>query len=371
MSNETTKLGQTVMARIGVAGQGEALAAWSRAIRGCDGVDVRRLSAAPDDLVNELSAEDLDAIAFISPLRDLAAMVKRAIIARKHVLVVSGIADSHQLILLDELARRRERVLLFDGCGFADEAMTVARRITQGDHPMRRPRFLRGLRICGTTDVFEDATQNALSRLLAIAGEQPSQVSAFAPRFDDDDNGGPRLVHISLAFPSGLAATLDVSAIEPELRDELTVVCHGRTLVLDALSTRTPLRVLTPVRQNDANKVAEHFGSRAEHQSAEAQPAPERVSTAFVEAILGNESLCNAREFATSALVWETARASMARGGEFTALAVNHPLVATSRPSLQLIEGGGNTTEATSVPRLRLVQGGRRAQPMAPPPRSA
>ena len=361
--------------RIIVAGSGDDTPAWARALRACDGVELRGLSgASAEDILNELADNELDAVVFASPSRDLAPMVKRAIVARKHVLAATGIADSHQLLDLDELARRRQRTLLFDACGLADNRLAFVRRATRGDNPLRRPRHLRVLRSAPGCASLEDLSLEALSRVLVIAGALPDRISAYAPRFEDEAGGpagGPALAGITITFPSGMSARIDISSLEPEPRDELTVISDGRTITLDALSETAPLRVLSLVHRNDPGRAVEQFGARVERMSGAEPSRHDRVAAAFVETVRTGKPVCNARQLASAALVCETARSSMARGGEFVALPANHPLVATPRPSLQLIEGGGHTTEASAVPLLRVVQGGRRSEPAAPPPRSA
>ena len=357
--------------RIAVAGTGDSVPAWGRALRACEGVDVRTLSgASADDVLNELADKELGAIVFASPLRELGAMVKRAVVARKHVLAAPGVGDSILLLDLDELARRRGRTLLFDACGLSDNRLAFVRRATRGDNPLRRPRHLRVLRSAPGqgADALEDMALEAISRVLVLSGELPCRVSAYAPRFQDE-NAAPPFIGVTLTFPSGASAHIEISAAEPEPRDELTAITESRTITLDALSQTAPLRVLSLVRRGE--RAVEHFGARAETVAGAERSRCDRVAASFVEAIRAGHAVCNARQFAGAALVWETARSSMARGGEFTALPLHHPLVATPRPNLYVLEGGGQTTERAAAPVLRVMQGGRRPGPIAPPPRSA
>ncbi len=352
-----------------VVGDDAAAYAWARALRGCDGSDVRTLQSS-DDLFGDLADSELDAVCFASPMRDLGAMVKRAIIARKHVLVATGIADSHQLILLDELARNRECVLLFDACGLADEALDTVRATVRDEHPIRRPRYIRAHRSVPGATALEGSALDAISRVLTLTGGLPAYVGALAPRFDDEDED-PSLVGITLRFESGLVARLDVVSMEPEAGDTITIMCEGRTTVVDSDSAVAPVRVLSATRRGDAERTGGPPSLKSEQLAIAPGSREERVASAFVEAVRSHQPLCNARELASAALVWETAMASLALGGEMIALSATHPLIAISRPQLQVIRGGGNTVESASVPRLRLVQGGRRSESVAPPPRSA
>jgi hypothetical protein len=360
--------------RIAVAGTGDAVPAWARALRACEGVDVRALpEATADDVLNEVADKGLAAIVFATPMRELGPTMKRAVVARKHVLAAPAIGDSLLLLDLEELARRRGRALLFDACGLADSRLAFVRRSTRGDNPLRRARHLRVLRSAPGSDAasLEALALEAVSRVLLVTGELPDRVSAYAPRFRDEDAPSPFL-GLTLVFPSGASARIDLSA-EPLPRDELTVISESRTITLDRLSQTAPLRVLSLVRRGEPGRAAESFGARAEIVPGTERSRVDRVAAAFVEAVRTEHPACNARQFAGAALVWETARSSMARGGEFAALPARHPLVATPRPNLYVIQGGGQTTEtsSSSAPVLRVMQGGRRPEPVAPPPRSA
>jgi hypothetical protein len=78
------------------------------------------------------------------------------------------------------------------------------------------------------------------------------------------------------------------------------------------------------------------------------------AAEAFVTAVRARDvTASNARSFATAALVFETARESVARWGEPVALPQSEPAI-TARPELRVIHGGGHRID-TAAPDLRLV----------------
>ena len=83
--------------------------------------------------------------------------------------------------------------------------------------------------------------------MLALAGGMPSRVSAFAPRVDDE-TGAADAAMVTLSFDGGSVAQLDVSLVEPMLRQEIAIACDGRTIVLDALDQRAPLQIRAAAR---------------------------------------------------------------------------------------------------------------------------
>jgi len=151
---------------------------------------------------------------------------------------------------------------------------------------------------------------------------------------------------------------VDVSLIEPWIRQELVVACDGRTIVMDALDARAPLQIHAATR----HRVPQGGGQWAE--TVNEHPAPDvlgregRAAEALIAAVRADDaSATNARELAVAALVWEKARESMTHGGQSVAGAeAGHG----GRPALQLIRGGGHRVDA-AAPELTVVRRPQRA----------
>jgi predicted dehydrogenase len=335
-------------------GESAGADAWARALRGVDGVELTRTAAAEDAFLAALADERAAAVVIAEPLPDLAGAVKRCVLAGQHVFVTAlPPLASRQFAAIDELARRRQRVVLFDTPALADEHIAFVRRMTQGPNAIWRPRYVRVLRTGsrgGTA--LDDVALAEVVRTLAIAGDAPERVSAFAPRVDDE-SGAADVAMITLQFAHGPVARIDVSLLEPAERDEAHVVCDGRTIVLQPRAGDAALQI---------QAAAQHRGPRPGTPWAEtiseypAGPAPDRMAaaaSAFVAAARGRDlAATNARDAARAALVWERARASMAAGGEILPVADGDAEAA--RPELRVIEGGGRRI-ASRAPRLTVV----------------
>jgi hypothetical protein len=132
------------------------------------------------------------------------------------------------------------------------------------------------------------------------------------------------------------------------------IACEGRTIVLDAFDARSPLRVYAGAghRGPQAGQWAETV---SEHPLGPVADRPSRAAAAFITAARARDvSAGNAGELAHAALAWETARESIARGGEM--LDVPREQAAAERPALQLIRGGGRGGAGAS-PELTVVRG--------------
>lgn len=352
--------------RVLVTGSGDSARSWEDAMRGVGAAHVTRGAWASADFGDVETDEAYDAIVFAGSQRDLGAAIRRAILSHKHLLCTRPLADSRQLMQLEELARSRNLVFLFDAAGLGDPRARFVRRATQKDHPLRRMLYATASVTARDATEADDRTLRSIARAMAVREGLPVHVSCHAVRDDATRDGGPIFMSGLACFDDGFVLRIDVSRIEVERRDRLVLGTEARTLVLDG---EAALRVQSAMRPAEGEAVG---GLREERMPEPETTHEERVAAQFVQAVRDGHFQSNAREMAAASLVWETMQASMRADGELTALPSVHPLVAKARPSLQVIEGGGHTVEAGS-PRLRVVAGGRRDDYVAPtePPRSA
>lgn len=334
---------------ITAVGTGPYADAWARAWRGVDAVEIDRIpGATEDELLAQFSRADIDAVAFASPIADIGGAIRRAVMAGRHVFVATPAAlDPKQLLALDGLAQRRSRVILFDACGLGDERLSFVRKMTTGAHALWKPRYVRALctgsRLLGET--IDELAIHEIATLLSLAAGLPSRVAAVSPRIDDE-TGASDVAMLTLSFDGGPVVRLDVSVIEPVMRREIVIACDGRTIVLDALDTRAPLQIQAAARYRGPKRGGQWAETIHEHPIGDMVERRAAAASTFIAAVRSMDAgATNARVLAGAALVWETARASMARGGEPLALPASHPLVDARRPSLQLIRGGGHTDE--------------------------
>ncbi len=350
---------------IAVTGTGACADTLAHSLRGNDGVEIQRLTTTTDDdLLAQLARPEIDAVAFAlgagaPAVADIAGAIRRVLMAGRHVLVSGPVAlSSKQLRALDDLARRRERVILIDAIGNADERIAFVRKMTAGTHALWHPRYIRSLRTGahGRSTLDELAIAD-IAAMLTLMDEMPARVAASAPRVDDE-SGATDAVMATLMFGSGLVARLDVSLLEPMVRQEIVIACTGRTIVLDALDPRAGLQIQATAGHRGPQRNGQWSETITEHPTVEVADPQTRVAAAFVAAIgAGNVAATNAGALGDAALVWETARASMARAGEPVALATA-AVAGDARPALQLLHGGGQTTDERAET-LTLVGGGR------------
>jgi len=341
---------------IAVAGAGDDAERWTRAFRGADATHVERIGASDDDFLATLASADVAAVAFTAPLADLQGAIRRALIAGRDVFVGTPVAlASKQLLALDATARTRRKLLVFNTNRLADERFAFVRKMTGGSNALWHPRYVRSLR----SGTHGDATLDELAiadigAVLEVSGGVPSSVSAVAPRVDEESLAGD-VAMVTMMFDGGAVGRVDVSLIEPELRQELTIACDGRTMVLDAFDLRAPLQIHAAARHRGASGNGALWSETvSEHPLAELGDATARAAEAFIRALRARDlPASNASAIASAALVWETARTSIASGGEVIAVAVAH-VPDEKRPTLKLIRGGGHTV-AHAAPALTLV----------------
>ena len=341
-----------------VAGAGADADAWARALRGVDAADVHRVTAATDDeLLGALSEPGIDAVAFVPPMADLPNAIKRAVMAGRHVLVAGPVAiASKQLLAFDEVARRRNRVILFDTGNVADDRLAFIRKMTGGPAALWRPRYVRSLRtgIHGRAGL-DDLAVADIATVLSITGGTPSRVSGLTPRVDDESGPGD-VAMVTLAFDGGPAARIDLSFVEPALRQEIVVACDGRSIVLDAFDVRAPLQIQAAAHHRGPHRDGQWAETVSEHPLVETGSRLARAAELFAAAVRKNDaSVTNALELATAAKVWETARASMSSGGEMLPMSAPAPLGSAARPALHVIEGGGHRVASAAAPELTVI----------------
>jgi len=348
-----TALGPTIV----VSGTGPTAEAVERALRGIAGVTVSRPepAAAESGILDLLATADIDAVAFVAPVPDLGGAVKQTLLAGKHVLVSGPVGlAARQLTALESLARRRQRVLVFDTGDLGDERMAFVRKMTGGPQPMWRPRYLRSIRTGahGLATLDEMAVRD-LATILSIASARPRRVSAVAPRVDDE-SGAAEAAMVTIVFDGGPVARLDVSLVEPGLVEQIVVACEGRTIILDALDARAPLRIEAAARHRGPRHGGQWSETISEHPSCDPADQLVRAAGIFVTAVRSRDAAAtNAGELASAAALWERARESIARGGDMVDVASAGE--ASSPPPLTLIRGGGHGGGGAPVPELTVV----------------
>ena len=355
----TARAPKSASVTISVLGAGPDADAQTRALRGIDGVEAVRLQGSTDaDMLDHLATTRSDAVAFTRAVPDLPGAIKRAVMAGRHVLVATPTAlASKQLIALDEVASRRGRVILFDAGGLGDERLPFVRKMTGGEQPLWKPRYVRSLRTGTRPGVSLDELAIAdISLILSLAGATPTRVSALSPRFDDE-SGAADVAMVTMVCETGVILRCDVSLIEPYFRQEIAIACDGRTIVLDALDVRAPLQIQASARHRGPQPAGQWAETISEHPVGVPAERVNAVAAEFVRAVRARDvSVTNARALATASLVWETARESILRGGEMRPVSSDGEHAAQRRPEMRVIQGGGRRSTDRPAPDLTLVE---------------
>lgn len=341
--------------RIALAGDHDETGRWATALRGIEHVDLVRVPVGEDALLASLSDSAVDGMAFVAPLPDLARSMKRAMLAGRHVLAAGPAAlPARQLHALAELAARRGRAVLVDAGVIGDEHLAFVRKMTAGSTPLWRPRYLRALRTGFPADVSLDAVVvTEIARVLAVAGMMPAMVSAWSPRIDDE-SGAADVAMVTLTFDGGPVARIDVSRVEPALRQELVVACDARTIVLRPLDREAPLRIDARGRHDGPKRSSGWAETVTEHPVGEHRDRTDAVAQLFVDAVRRRQAdATSAADAGRAAVVWERARASMANDGQPVTVEPARDL--PTRWAFSVIEGGGQGHHTHAAPRLTLV----------------
>lgn len=350
--------------RIAVAGAGSEAERWLRALRGVEDATAERVDASNDEMLRILSGGGTDAVVFAGETQDLAGAVKRALMANRHVLVAGATAiSSKQLLAFDELARKRNRVIVFDTGAFADDRVGFVQKMTVGPQALWRPRYIRSLRTGGNPlHTLDELAIADIAFVLGLIAGAPSRVSAVSPRVDDE-TGAADVVMITLMFDGGVSARIDVSLIEPEPRHEVAIACDGRTLLLDGYNARAPMQIMASARHRGPQ--AGQWGETvSEHPAVELSDRLARAAAAFISAVRSRDvESSNTRMLASAAAAWEGARSSIAANGEM--IDIGGSAAEPQRPALKLIVGGGHFDASYPAPELNLV--GRRGGSPEPP----
>jgi hypothetical protein len=190
----------------------------------------------------------------------------------------------------------------------------------------------------------------------------PESVSAVAPGPSGDP---PEAAFITLVYADGLVASLQVSLSEDWEVRQLVASAAGRTLMLDELDYRTPLRIVSAnegTRREAAgtpapNGTAWQTGSLA-MAALPGDPTLEQCQ-GFLDAMAGRRAgAANGEFWGQVARLWEAAERSMAVAGAPVPLeAYPQPSEARSEtPRLHVIRGRGRpTTSSSPKPALTLV----------------
>jgi predicted dehydrogenase len=192
-------------------------------------------SARRTDRVEDLLEDEmLDAIVVAAPLHSRPELVRRALLAGKHVLTRSPMTvDGREADELAELAEQRNLRLLA-GCDLLFEPAVQRLKDLLEVGRLGDVNYLYTTRHRGWNegaDALWDVAALDVPVILHLLGDEPVEVTCRAESYVGNAND---VVFCHLRFASGICAHLHASTLEPRTIGRLTVVGSDRLAVLDA-----------------------------------------------------------------------------------------------------------------------------------------
>jgi predicted dehydrogenase len=187
-----------------------------------------------DHVADLLEDEMLDALVVAVPLESRPDLVRRALLAGKHVLTRSPMtADGAEADELAQLAEHRNLRLLA-GCDLLFEPAVQRLKDLLEVGRLGDVNYLYAARHRGWNegaDALWDVAALDVPVILHLLADEPVEVSCRAESYVG--NRGADVVFCHLRFASGICAHLHASSLEPRTIGRLTVVGSDRLAVLD------------------------------------------------------------------------------------------------------------------------------------------
>ena len=190
----------------------------------------------------------ITAVAIAVPVPAHYAIAKQALLAGKHAFVEKPLATSTaQAEELCDLAEREQRVLMVDHLLlFHPAVQELGRRIEIGE--LGAIYHLYGQRTnLGVVRSEENALWSLgphdLAVMLSFVGEAPVRVAAQGGTYLQPQLGVHDVVSVTLVFPAGQVANLQLSWLYPGKTRQLTIVGSRKMAVFDDLRVEEKLRI--------------------------------------------------------------------------------------------------------------------------------
>jgi predicted dehydrogenase len=202
-----------------------------------------RTSTSLDDL---LADDDLDAVALATPVVTHAALAERVLRAGKHCFVEKPLAQSvEEAERVVQAARESGRVLMVGHLLEYHPGVELLKRLIDSGE-LGDVRYLYTNRLnLGVLRPDENALWSLgahdVSVLLRLAGEEPYDCRALGESYMQE--GIEDVVFCYLRFPSGLAAHMHLSWLDPHKERRLTVVGSRKMATFDDMELERKLTV--------------------------------------------------------------------------------------------------------------------------------
>ncbi len=269
----------------------------------CDGSPEARERMAPrfprvpatSSLQQLLSDPALDAVALATPVPTHADLAVRVLDAGKHCFVEKPlgqtVADAERAVAAAESGGR---ILMVGHLLEYHPGVQMLKALVDGGELGDRIYYIYGNRLnLGKLRADENALWSLgahdVSVLLYLAGEEPSEVAAYGESYVRD--GVEDVVFCFLRFPSGLAAHLHLSWLDPHKERRFTVVGSRRMATFDDMAHEAKLKIYDKGFDEDAHGYGEYITRSGEIVAPRiANTEPLRIECArFVHSVRSGE----------------------------------------------------------------------------------
>jgi predicted dehydrogenase len=214
------------------------------------------------DLDELLSDPELDAVAIATPVPTHAPLARRALAAGKHVFVEKPLAQSladAEAVVAD--ARDSDRTLMVGHLLEYHPGVERLKELVDSDE-LGKVHYIYGNRLnLGKLRADENALWSLgahdVSVVLRLAQEEPVECHAHGESYMRD--GVEDVVFCYLRFPSGLAAHLHLSWLDPHKERRFTVVGSKRMATFDDMAIERKLTVYDKGFEQDYRNYGEYI----------------------------------------------------------------------------------------------------------------
>jgi predicted dehydrogenase len=214
------------------------------------------------DLDELLADPDLDAVAIATPVPTHAPLARRALAAGKHVFVekplAQSLADAEQVVAD---AREHDRTLMVGHLLEYHPGVERLKELVDSDE-LGKVHYIYGNRLnLGKLRADENALWSLgahdVSVVLRLAAEEPVECYAHGESYMRE--GVEDVVFCYLRFPSGLAAHLHLSWLDPHKERRFTVVGSRRMATFDDMAIERKLTVYDKGFEQDYRNYGEYI----------------------------------------------------------------------------------------------------------------
>ena len=288
-----------------------------------------RVTGDVDDL---LADPDLDAVAIATPVATHAALATRALNAGKHVFVekplAQSVADAERAL---EAAGASDRILMVGHLleyhpGIAKLEEVIAAGELGEIHYIYSNRLNLGKLRTDENALWSLGAHDVAVVLRLAGGEEPTEVQAVGESYMRPDVED--VVFSYLRFPSGLAAHLHLSWLDPHKERRITVVGSKRMATFDDMELERKLTVYDKGFDQDFSSYGEYVTRSGDIWSPRiSNEEPLRVETRhFVECVReGRQPISNGESGLRVVRVLEALQRSLEQSSRGALLSLNRP----------------------------------------------